>query len=52
MYEFILRVRLINGSFADMPFRAISLGMAINIVESQFGKGSFLGCINQTQLDW
>ncbi len=37
MYEFMIRVKLHNGMFADMPFRALSLSIAIQIVESQFG---------------
>lgn len=50
MYEYIIRVRLKNGSFTDMPFRAISVGFAIQIVESQFGSGSFLGVIKETYI--
>jgi hypothetical protein len=48
MYEYILRVRLQNGSFTEMPFRAISLGFAIQIAESQFGKGNYLGVIRES----
>lgn len=47
MKVYTCRVRLHNGTFADMPFTAISLGQAIAIIESQFGAGSFLGCITE-----
>jgi hypothetical protein len=50
MKNYILRVKLNNGTFTDMSFRAISLGIAINIAESQFGKGSFLGCIGESSI--
>ena len=50
MKNYVLRVRLNNGSFTDMSFQAISLGIAINIAESQFGKGSFLGCIRESNV--
>lgn len=51
MMEYILRIRLHNGSFADLPFRALSFGMAVQIAESQFGRGSFMGCISETYLN-
>lgn len=47
MKRYTCRVRLQNGSFVDMPFTAISLGQAIAIIESQYGSGSFLGCITE-----
>ena len=50
MKEYIIRVKLNNGTFTDMPFRAISLGQAIAIVESQFGKGTFMGCIRESSV--
>ena len=40
---FVLRVKLSNGTFADIGFNAHSLGQAIAICESQYGAGSFLG---------
>jgi hypothetical protein len=51
MMEYILRIRLHNGSFADLPFRALSFGIAVQIAESQFGRGSFMGCISETYLN-
>ena len=48
MKNYVLRIRLNNGSFSDMSFQAISLGYAINIAESQFGKGSYLGMISES----
>jgi len=50
MKNYVLRVRLNNGSFTDMSFQAISLGYAINIAESQFGSGSYLGCIRESNV--
>jgi hypothetical protein len=50
MKNYVLRVRLNNGSFTDMSFQAISLGIAINIAESQFGNGSFLGMISERSI--
>jgi hypothetical protein len=47
MKNYVLRVKLNNGTFTDMSFSANSLGIAINICESQFGKGSFLGMISE-----
>lgn len=46
MYKFILRIR-IGESFQDLPFMAESTHLAIQQAEAQFGKGSFLGCINE-----
>ena len=48
MHTYILRVRLNNGSFTEMPFTAYSAGLAIQICESQFGAGSFLGVISES----
>jgi hypothetical protein len=47
MKQYIVRVKLNNGTFSDMSFNAISVGQVINIVESQFGSGSFLGVISE-----
>jgi hypothetical protein len=47
MKTYILRVRLNNGTFNDIAFSAASVGIAINICESQFGKGSYLGMISE-----
>ena len=48
MKEYIVRVRLQNGSFTDIPVRTISVGYAISIVESQYGKGSYMGIISES----
>ena len=48
MKEFIVRVRLQNGSFTDIPVRAIAIGIAINMVESQYGKGTYMGTISES----
>ena len=50
MKNYVLRIRLSNGSFSDMSFTAISLPYAINIAESQFGAGTFLGCISESYI--
>jgi hypothetical protein len=47
MKEYLVRVKLNNGSFTDMPFRAISVGQVRSIVETQFGSGAFLGVIRE-----
>jgi hypothetical protein len=47
MKNYIIRVRLHNGTFADLPFTAISVGQAIAIIESQYGAGAFLGVIKE-----
>ena len=49
MLEFVLRIKFKDGSFADLPFRAVSSGMAIKIAEAQFGPGCFMGVISQSQ---
>lgn len=49
MFEFILRVK-IGGTWVDMPFRAASAQIAINICETQFGSGSYMGLIESTPL--
>lgn len=51
MFQFIMRVRLINGSFAEVPIHAISSGMAITILESQFGPGTYMGTIDTNYID-
>jgi hypothetical protein len=48
MLDYILRIRLKNGSFADLPFRAPSFGVAVQIAESQYGAGCFMGCLSET----
>ncbi len=45
-YKYTIRVRLQNGSFVEMPIYAKSSYQAQMIVESQYGPGSFLGCID------
>ena len=45
-YKFIVRVRLQNGSFVEIPFYAKSSYQAQMMVESQYGPGSFMGCID------
>ena len=45
-----MRVRLINGSFTEVPIHAKSPGMAIAILESQFGPGTYMGTIDTTYL--
>ena len=45
-FKYTVRVRLQNGTFVEMPIYAKSSGQAQMIVESQFGPGSFLGCID------
>jgi hypothetical protein len=46
--EYVVRVKLSNGTFADLPFQAISPGQVIAIVETLYGKGSFLGIIKSS----
>lgn len=36
-----------TGAWADIPFTAQSLGLAIQIVEAQYGSGSFMGCLRE-----
>jgi hypothetical protein len=36
-----------TGAFADIPFRALSLGLAIQMIESQYGSGSFMGMLSE-----
>lgn len=45
MSDYVLRVRLPNGSFTEVTIRARSPGFARQIAESQYGPGSFLGFI-------
>lgn len=47
MKRYVARVKLHNGTFSDMSFTAESVGILINIIESQFGSGSFLGVIQE-----
>lgn len=51
MYQFKLRVRLSNGMFADIDMQAPALGIAIAIVETQYGPGSYMGVLDQTNLN-
>ena len=43
-----MRVRLQNGHFTEITVRAISMGVAVNMIESQYGTGSFLGCLYES----
>ena len=45
MTEYILRVRLPNGSFTEVSIRARSPGYAKQLAEAQYGAGSFMGFI-------
>ena len=36
-----------TGAFADIPFTAISLGLAIQMIEAQYGAGAFLGMLRE-----
>ena len=47
MKEFTCRVRLPNGNFSDMMFRAFNLNDVMSIVESMYGKDAFLGLLNE-----
>ena len=47
MKQYIVRVRLNNGSFTEMAFTAMSSGLVQTMVESQFGSGSFLGVLQE-----
>lgn len=51
MYRFLIRVKLNNGTFQDLPFVADSYGRAKMQVESMYGAGSALGCINEERID-
>jgi hypothetical protein len=44
---FVLRVKLSNGTWADVPFHAAYLDQAIRMCEAQYGSGSFLGVISE-----
>ena len=46
MYQYVIRVRT-GDTFNDMSFTAISVGAVSQIVEAQFGPGSFLGIIRE-----
>jgi hypothetical protein len=50
MIQYLMRVRLINGSFTEVPIHAKSPEMAIAILESQFGPGTYMGTIDTTYL--
>ena len=49
MKTFVCRVRLneSTGQFADIPFHGISIGQVISIIEAQYGRGAFLGCLSE-----
>jgi hypothetical protein len=44
---FVLRVRIRDGVWADIPFHAENVNMAIKLCEAQYGSGSFMGIISQ-----
>lgn len=48
MKEYIVRVRIQNGSFTEIAIRANSVGNAISIAESQYGSGSYMGIISES----
>jgi hypothetical protein len=50
MIQFIIRVRT-GDTFNDMMFTAPSLGEVCQIVEAQFGAGSFLGVIREDRIN-
>jgi hypothetical protein len=50
MYRFTIRVKLNNGTFQDLQFQAESYGRAQQQVESIYGAGSALGCINEERI--
>jgi hypothetical protein len=43
MQSYTIRVRLGNGMITEVTVQAISPGVARQIVEGQYGSGSFLG---------
>jgi hypothetical protein len=47
-YDYVIRVRC-GGGFVDIPIRAVSSGVARNMVEAQYGSGSFMGVISECQ---
>lgn len=47
-YKYLIRVRLQNGSFVDIPFYAKGAYQAQMIAESQYGPESFMGVIDTT----
>ena len=51
MYQYTLRVRLSNGTIADIQMQAPSFGAALAIVETQYGPGSYMGLIDETNLN-
>jgi hypothetical protein len=36
-----------TGAWADIPFNAISLGLAIQMIEAQYGSGAFMGMLRE-----
>ena len=55
MIQYLMRVRLLNGSFTEVPIHAKSPEMAIAILESKFGLGTCMWAIDMTYLkddDW
>ena len=45
-FKYTVRVRLQSGMFVEIPIYAKSSGQAQMMVESQYGPGSFMGCID------
>jgi hypothetical protein len=47
MKRYVVRVMMNNGTWSDMAFQAASVGLLQTMVESQFGRGSFMGVVQE-----
>lgn len=50
MREYVIRVRITGGAWTDITIRAMSSAAAIQIAESQYGRGSYFGVISETPI--
>ena len=48
MREYVMRVRLNNGSWTEVTIRANGIGTAISMIESQYGSGSYMGILGES----
>ena len=49
MSEYVVRVR-VGPSYTEVTVRAASSALAIQIVEAQYGRGSYFGILSETRL--
>lgn len=43
---YVLRVKIPNSTWADVPFHAANLDQAIRLCEAQYGRGSYMAVIS------